>query len=200
MKKARRGKKGFTLVELAVVLGVVGLVLGGIWVFAGRSNESARTEQSLGQLVILLNNIRSYYLSQPNMASGDVTTILAAASVFPSEMLRAGAPTIVDHPWGALPPGGGLLVSGTTASGGASTGGTYYFTLTYRGLKAESCIAFAARAGSGPTANGLTAVSVSGTPISMPPLIGALGGPCAVDGGTGTGANVALTYRLRLQN
>jgi prepilin-type N-terminal cleavage/methylation domain-containing protein len=194
MTMRNQTERGFTMVELAIVLGVIGIVLGGIWAFSNSARQSARVEQSIGQLAIVTNNIRSYYLSLPNIVTGDVTATLAGRNVFPREMLRPST-SFVDHPWGPARPNGTAL-----AAGGVGVSGTnnYYFILTYRGLNTESCIAFATRATSGATANGLTTASINGVAATTLPItVGTAGTQCATSGAT-TGSDVALTYRLRL--
>lgn len=53
----RNKKRGFSLIEAAIVLGVVGVVIGGIWAAASRINESRRANAA----VILMNSVISVY-------------------------------------------------------------------------------------------------------------------------------------------
>jgi prepilin-type N-terminal cleavage/methylation domain-containing protein len=188
-------RRGFTLIEAAIVLAVIGTILGGVWIYAQRANEAARLEQAVGQLAIVLKNIRSYYLSYANIANSDVTSTLADADVFPAEMIRAGSsPTLVDHPWGPTRPNGTALAAGGVGISGSNS---YFFILTYRGLSTADCIKFATRATAGGTATGLTAISVNGTASTALPATVGYATPLCSTNGTTTGTDVALTYRLR---
>ena len=51
-------RKGFSLIESAIVLGVVGLVIGGIWLGDSTINENIRINQTIQGTGIMVNNIR----------------------------------------------------------------------------------------------------------------------------------------------
>lgn len=54
----QKQKAGFSLIEAAVVLGVVGLVIGGIWVAAAAVAENQRQSTVLQQTTTIIHNIR----------------------------------------------------------------------------------------------------------------------------------------------
>ena len=47
----RRAQSGFTLIEAAIVLAIIGLVAGGIWVAASSVYENLRTARASEQLL-----------------------------------------------------------------------------------------------------------------------------------------------------
>jgi len=54
-------RMGFSLIESAIVLGVVGLVIAGIWVAAASIQENNRFNQTLNGILLMIENIRSSY-------------------------------------------------------------------------------------------------------------------------------------------
>lgn len=63
MKHPRCRASGFNLIEAAIVLGVVGLVIGGIWVAAAAVMESNRQSQTLKDILTITENLRRRFSS-----------------------------------------------------------------------------------------------------------------------------------------
>ncbi len=55
---ARKTRMGFNLIEAAIVLGVVGLVIGGIWKAIGPIREKQQINQTVIDILYTVNNIR----------------------------------------------------------------------------------------------------------------------------------------------
>jgi len=123
-------RRGFTLAEMAIVLGVIGLILGAIWVAAAAVYANMRIEKAQQQILAIVQNIRALYpLSSAFGAAAacgvncpqEVTAELASAGVFPRDMLPAGV-TVVNgnyatyplNPWGTPV---AIFSDGMTASG-----------------------------------------------------------------------------------
>ncbi|MGE0109898.1 MAG: type II secretion system protein [Bdellovibrionales bacterium] len=53
--------QGFTLTEVAIVLGLVAIVLGGIWAAAGRVWDDSRGNQLQQQIMTVVQNMREYF-------------------------------------------------------------------------------------------------------------------------------------------
>jgi prepilin-type N-terminal cleavage/methylation domain-containing protein len=51
-------KRGFNLIEVAIVLGIIGLVVGGIWVVAAKLRDDRRTEETYSGMVQGLQRIK----------------------------------------------------------------------------------------------------------------------------------------------
>jgi len=116
LQSRARKTRGFTLTEAAIVLGIVGLILGAIWVAAAAVYENMRTNRANEQILKVAQAVRSLYASSPTMNVGgenvDVTTALVSAGIFPTDMLNG---TTVYHPWDNSGGAGGansVIVSG----------------------------------------------------------------------------------------
>ena len=94
-------RRGFTLTEMAIVMVVIGVVLGGIWIAVSGVNKSMKINQADRQLQVIVSNIRALYatrgaISGTNMQ--DITIPLFNAGIFPSDMPMVGA--YPQNPWG----------------------------------------------------------------------------------------------------
>ncbi len=78
--------------ESAVVLGVVGLVIGGIWGVASSVRASMQSNQLHQQTLNMLSSIRDYYANRPlpsSPATANITSTLRTKGRFPEEMCPA---------------------------------------------------------------------------------------------------------------
>jgi hypothetical protein len=57
-------RRGFNLVEAAIVLGVVGLVIGGIWMAASAVQKKLRLQKEVTGIITITNNLRTLYRGQ----------------------------------------------------------------------------------------------------------------------------------------
>lgn len=98
--ETRNHKKGFSLVEAAIVLGVVGLVIGGIWVAAASVMESMRVSEAVKGLTLMADKA-TRLLSRSDIETigvqTDITSFLVDSGAAPSNWVNGS--TIVD-PWG----------------------------------------------------------------------------------------------------
>lgn len=138
IKTARRNERaGFTLTEIAIVLGIIGLILGAIWVAASGVYASSRNADANKGLLAITQKVRSVYATQTQVdtANGaDETTALIRAGVFPSNMLNTGVAstaTAARGPWN----GSTIKVwSAQTTSTGDS------FEIQFIGVPQQACI------------------------------------------------------------
>ena len=128
-------QRGFTLTEVAIVFGVIGILLGAIWVAASSVSQNQHSTQATKQIMIIVQNIRSLYASQSGfsaseIAAGYITTELVGAGVFPSDMgiiVSAGNSTPL-NPWGGNT---NILID-------SSNPATYW--VEYSGVPQSACI------------------------------------------------------------
>lgn len=93
MQQRHNHKKGFNLIEAAIVLGVVGLVIGGIWKATGPIHERQQINQTVNDIIGIVSNTRWFFLGNvagfcqsigctPNI---NVTRLFVKAGLTPSE-------------------------------------------------------------------------------------------------------------------
>jgi len=160
MKQHRQQKRqrGFSLIELAIALGVAGLIVGGIWAAAGAAYETHRVNQTVDQVRQIVENVRGRYATAsqlPNNFYDGFTQLVAAADLFPAETrldptrnpatCTVGNPCYFANPWssdgvGARCNGGTICISANQPFGGANILPLYNFTLMLRNLPQQACI------------------------------------------------------------
>jgi prepilin-type N-terminal cleavage/methylation domain-containing protein len=97
----RRPTQGFTLTEIAIVLGIVGIIIGAIWVAAAMLYENNRTNEASTEVLTIVNNWRSIYggkrMDIPDWT--DVTPVTINNGFMPQEMVVPGVNTYSLGPW-----------------------------------------------------------------------------------------------------
>lgn len=98
---ALRRKGGFNLIESAIVLGVVGLVIGGIWVAAATMYENYKVNKTVEDLLLIVRNIQSLISKADSIAMGDrsISVAIMDADGFPKDWIRGGQ---IRHPFGGV--------------------------------------------------------------------------------------------------
>lgn len=82
-----RKLRGFTLTEAAIVLGIVGLILGAIWVAAAAVYNNLRVGTTSNQLLSMVQNIRSMHATQQTVDPALTELAIARAGGIPSDMI-----------------------------------------------------------------------------------------------------------------
>lgn len=100
--------RGFTLTEAAIVLGIVGLILGAIWVAASSVYGNLRVNKGNTAVMQLLQGVRSLYAEQASIPSGIQNTSLIQAGVIPADMIQNPSTGALRDPWS-----GAAFVGGT---------------------------------------------------------------------------------------
>lgn len=130
-----RSMRGFTLTEAAIVLGIVGLILGAIWVAAAAVYSNLRVSTTSNQLLQMVQSIRSLHATQNTVDAGltgmaNGALIVAKAGAVPKDMLDdPAAPTAVANVWG-----GDVYVDAAQAILPDDA-----FTITYNEVPVASC-------------------------------------------------------------
>jgi hypothetical protein len=132
-----RTRAGFNLIEAAIVLGVLGLLVGGIWSAAAAAYENMRHHNAAKQLLALVQGIHGFYAQNPSDHVHENITQLHSLGLLPSDMLvdTNGAKTL-RHPWG-----GSVTLSDTTDAYGIAS-----FKVTFEDMNSDVCRNFLTRA------------------------------------------------------
>ena len=57
----RSERHAFTLTEVAIVLGVIGTILAGVWSLISMGWENRKREQAVDAITIVVANVRAFY-------------------------------------------------------------------------------------------------------------------------------------------
>jgi len=124
---AEAREKGFTLIELMVVIAIGGLILAGVvmqFSDAGDQNKSQTSVKNLAQLSSAIESLRDVRQGW----AGVTETVIAKSSAAPSNMMSGG---ILKNIFG-----GAVTVTGSVSS----------YTITYPNVPQKNCIDIAAKA------------------------------------------------------
>ena len=88
----RKRCKGFSLIEAAIVLGVVGLVIGGIWIGAKEVSENLKANKMAElSLSIYYGSIHLFKGFPPYSVHTDVTSALIASGIISGEYVKSAS-------------------------------------------------------------------------------------------------------------
>lgn len=181
--------KGFTLTEAAIVLGIVGLILGAIWVAAASVYSNLRVKQTSEELLQVAQAVRSLYATSTTVDPAITAVNVARAGGFPSDMLdNPNNPTTVRDVWG-----GDVTMAANTINGVANAG----FTIAFSSVPQSACVQLVLRNSGVGRDSGLVGITnaVAGVTNTVFPLT--MAQALAVCNNV-AGANIiAFTFRLR---
>lgn len=165
-----KSRKGFSLTEFAIVLGVIGVVLSGLWSTIAIVRENMKRAEMKEQMVVVVAGVRDFYLSRAcaslnqncPAAVTDLTNYLLRNNALPYEQLRdrTVATWVADHPWFPGTAGGSLKVYSGDNSGSSPD---RFFRVSLRDVGEGSCIALAPKLSGTGTPAGLSEVRIAGT-------------------------------------
>jgi prepilin-type N-terminal cleavage/methylation domain-containing protein len=91
--------RGFTLTELAIVLGIFSFIVAAVWAAGSDARKSARVRLGTDDVMIAVTNMRGYAAgmsSYPNYgtlgANSNVTTNMVSSGIVPQNLLSGGTP------------------------------------------------------------------------------------------------------------
>ena len=169
-------QKAFTLTELAIVLGVIGSILGLVWTAAADVIMTNKVRTVNAELVAIANSVRTIFVEQGGVR-GTVTTLTPALDrlrAFPLEMRQDQAVDggAIFHPWSQIVDAGGLgtvQVGATDCTGAAPATATTpepCFSVYMKLLPQKACVQVLAP--STLQGTGLKTVVINGTVTSLP--------------------------------
>ncbi len=93
--------RGFTLTEIAIVLGILGIILGAIWTAAATVYANYHVSKAATETLAIVQNFKGLYgnsaLTDPN--GEDMTAFAMIAGLFPADMVQAGNTIYALGPW-----------------------------------------------------------------------------------------------------
>jgi prepilin-type N-terminal cleavage/methylation domain-containing protein len=134
---ARSKQRGFTLVEMTIVLGIIGIVVAAIWIAAGPVFLNNQVNQATQEMQTVVENMLPLYQGRawpPAVVAGcpDITGNAISAGAIPSSNVT-GACT-ASQVWGGA---GTFTISANAA--GAPAGNT--FRISFANVPLQGCIA-----------------------------------------------------------
>ncbi len=97
---SQRFRRGVTLAEMTVVLGVIAAIVAAIWSASGPLQAKQKVARAKDEINLIVNNVRSYYGGRPLTATGvcSVKSSLTqmGTQIFPPSMVVGG---VVRNPW-----------------------------------------------------------------------------------------------------
>ncbi len=137
-RRTGHDRQGFTLLEVAIVLGIMGIVLAAIFTAATSARYRVAVNQGADEVGVIVDSMRSLYASRNTSAlpaqafSAAFEQTLVQERVFPPEMV---AGVVANNPWDATTANGSAQISIVAA--GATT--PTQFILRYVNLPADVC-------------------------------------------------------------
>jgi prepilin-type N-terminal cleavage/methylation domain-containing protein len=202
-------RAGFSLIEFAIVLAIIGIVLAALWGVVSIVRENIKREETAEQMTAIVSKIRDYYMGRACVStnfdctgSGAVLTeTLFRQNLLLPEQLRdrTAVVLVADHPWGASAADGSSLAGGSlivrAVGDGRDPSGLGAFQIELLGLKESSCVALASSLSGAGAPKGLVTMTINGTSVTLPATPEAAGGACTTpSGATNT---IIMAYRLR---
>ena len=185
--QTRHLMRGFSLVEFAIVLGVAGIIISGIWSTAGMVRNSVRQEKFSEMLASIVGNIRGNYMGKSSFDSTLVATempILVGMNIFSGDTVHvvAGPVSVVDSPFGelvnpvsAVSPYNSIYVCGWKSKNstgcefsGGGTASVPLFAIEALVAAGGDCVSAVLRNSSATSLTGLAGVYINGTQMTLP--------------------------------
>jgi prepilin-type N-terminal cleavage/methylation domain-containing protein len=98
MEKCEQHKRGFTLTEIAIVLGIIGLILGAIWGAASAVYEKSKIAQAEQGITATASAVRAMYATSLNTGVVGTQTI-TAPGMLPVAWTSSTTPNLYWNPW-----------------------------------------------------------------------------------------------------
>jgi prepilin-type N-terminal cleavage/methylation domain-containing protein len=133
---AEATRRGFTLTEIAIVLGIIGLILGAIWVAASAVYNNMRITTANTQLLQITQAVRAMYATSATVDPGaDMpgNPTYLRAGIFPTSSLDTAVPstaTKASNPWS-----GNIYISHATYNVADDS-----FVVAFDAIPSQACI------------------------------------------------------------
>jgi Tfp pilus assembly protein FimT len=182
--------RGFTLTEAAIVLGIVGMILGAIWVAAAAVYNNLRVNKTSTQLLQIAQSVRSIHSTQNAVDANITAVIVAQAGGIPKDMLDSPtAPTSVTDIWG------GAVAIGPASSSATTPNDSFY--IDFPNVPSQACADLSVQTTGSGRDSGLIGVSYTAatpaTATTFPINISTATTSC----GNGLSKDIVFTFKLK---
>jgi type II secretory pathway pseudopilin PulG len=180
------GPRGYSLVEAAIVLGIIGVVAASLFAYLGPARNRAKVNLAVDELNLIADNVRSLYSGRAYPAS-----LAACPATFASVNHLPGTNwTLADHAKNRVfPPEMLYTVSGTTyvnnSLKGAKAATTadvdlcgsnpVLFAVRYRYLTEKNCVDALMRTAALGSGIGLYQIYINGSKVALDAVAGTVG-------------------------
>lgn len=99
MNSLQKNKRGMTLTETIIVLGVIGVVLSGLWMAAASVNQKRKVQDAVDMVSAISANVKSVFEGQARATPPSTTAQQITWGLFPLAAQNESA-TDTMNPWG----------------------------------------------------------------------------------------------------
>jgi prepilin-type N-terminal cleavage/methylation domain-containing protein len=99
MKSLHKNRRGMTLTETIIVLGVIGVVLAGLWLAAANVNQKRKIQDAVDMVSAISSNVKSVFEGQARATPPSTTAQQLTWGLFPKAAENAAGTDTV-NPWG----------------------------------------------------------------------------------------------------
>ncbi|ENN9152056.1 TPA: prepilin-type N-terminal cleavage/methylation domain-containing protein [Escherichia coli] len=139
LKNKRKSKKGFSLLELLLVLGIIAALVVAAFIVYPKVQASQRAQAESNNIATIQAGVKALYTSASSF-TGLTNTVAVQAKIFPDNMLSGSGTTA--KPINAFK---GNVTLAAAATGPSSAAGSS-FTITYDNEPAAECVKIATAA------------------------------------------------------
>ncbi|WP_426596335.1 type 4 pilus major pilin [Pectobacterium brasiliense] len=130
--KNRKYRKGFSLLELLLVLGIIAALIVSVFIIYPKIQAAQRVEAEVKNIAAIQAGVQSVYASTTSY-SGLFNAPMIRANIFPDNMIkRSGFTSRIVNSWG------GYVDLSSADTGPSGTPGSV-FTIIYQGVPSAEC-------------------------------------------------------------